>query len=107
MSVPTLQENDVGVALVLTVVDETGAALNLSSATSIQIFITKPDDTLLTETAAFKTDGKDGKIEYLTQAGDVDMLGQYHIQARYVEDTFLRHTQRGTFVVQRNLAGVS
>jgi len=57
----------------------------LQTATLKQIVLRKPDGTTkLTKTAVFTTDGSDGKIEYVTVAGDIDVAGMWEAEG-YVE----------------------
>lgn len=76
---------DVGTPLVITVVDvgNTSAITptDISAVTTILIYLTKPDGTVLTMTGVFVTDGTDGKIKYVTQAGDIDSAGVWEIEA--------------------------
>ena len=78
--------NDVGTVFEVTVVDENNAIVNLSASSVIQIRFTKPDATVFDRTAAFKTDGIDGIIQYTTIADDIDQKGDWCIQA-HVEFT--------------------
>lgn len=73
-------KNDVGTILTITVVDDDGVAVDISGATSKQIVFLKPDETVVTKTAVFVSDGSDGKIKYTTIAGDLDIVGLWHIQ---------------------------
>lgn len=74
---------DVGTIIEVTLYDG-GAVVNLSSATLKQFILTKPDATVVTKTAAFSSDGSDGKLRYTTIAGDLDAKGSWHLQV-YVE----------------------
>jgi len=67
-----IQTENIGTALRFTVKDLDGATVDLSSADALQVILQKPDGTKLTKTASLYTDGTDGIIQYLTQAGDMD-----------------------------------
>jgi hypothetical protein len=76
--------NDVGTIFRMTLVDSDGAAVDLSSSTQKQLIFQKPSGATLTKTAVFYTDGTDGKIQYTTQSGDLDELGEWKWQAYIV-----------------------
>jgi len=79
--------NDVGTVFLVTVQDcvsGTAAALDVSSATSLQLVFSAPDGTSSTKTATLNTDGTDGKIKYTTVDGDLDQVGTWRLQARVV-----------------------
>lgn len=95
--------DDIGTIFEITLYDEGAIVTQVSSATLKQIKILKPDGTLMAKTAAFKTDGSDGIIQYEAISGDLDTLGSYKIQG-YVEmpcGNF--HSSIGKFKVHRNL----
>lgn len=94
--------NDVGTTLIGTVLDS-GVAVDISSASSIQMFIKKPDQTTLTKTASFNSDGTDGKMKYVTVSGDIDQAGNYKIQGKVVLGTATYFSSVSTFKVYCNL----
>ena len=73
--------NDIGTSLEVVMQDSEGNAVDLSGFTTLGICIQKPDSTILTKVAQFKTDGTDGIIYVLSEAGDLDIIGGYRIQA--------------------------
>lgn len=75
-----VQKNNVGTVFEYLVSNEDGA-INLSTATTKQLLFRKPNGTVLTKTASFKTDGTDGYIKYVTVAGDLDTLGIWEFQS--------------------------
>lgn len=103
MTVPDLDAeihvNDVGTALVVTITDETGAAVNVATATNLTIWLTKPDGTVLTKTAVLDTDGTDGKIKYVTQSGDLNVKGTWKIQAAITLGSATPSTREAPFLV--------
>lgn len=74
--------NDLGTDFIVTIVDldNAGAAIDISSATAREIIFLKADGTKDTHIASFVTDGTDGQIHYIGQAGDLDQTGTYKIQ---------------------------
>ena len=97
----TFRKGDVGVPIKVTVV-KAGAAVNISTATTLKILLVKPDATLLTKTAVFDSDGSDGKMKYVTIAGDLDQEGVWQIQGELTM-TGLKHTADGSFMVGKTL----
>jgi len=71
---------DVNTALVAELVKQDGTALDVSAATVLYIYLTKPSGTTVQKTAAKDTTGSDGKIRYNTVAGDLDESGVWRMQ---------------------------
>lgn len=99
----TVHVGDVGTIFEITVL-ENNVALDISAATDQKILFRKPDGTVLTKTAAFTTDGTDGKIEYQSQAGDIDVKGTWEIQGRLVLPQGTFYTRATSFRVEEVLA---
>jgi len=72
--------NDVGTVFEVTLKD-CAALVDLSTTSVRQIKFKKPDGTYLTVSANFKTDGSDGIIQYTSQVGDMDQVGNWEIRA--------------------------
>ncbi len=68
---PNMTAGAVGAILTITVIYPNGSPRDISTATTKRILITQPDDTVLTKTASFSTDGTDGILTYTTIAGDL------------------------------------
>ena len=62
-----------------------------------------PAGTKLTKSAAFDSDGTDGKIYYAAVAGDLDETGTYEIQGKVIVTDGTFYTDIQTFKVHRNL----
>ncbi len=75
-----LHVGDVGTEIVVTVVDQAGAAVNISGATELTIYLTRPNRTVLTKTAVLDTNGVNGKMKYVTQSGDLSVAGTWKVQ---------------------------
>lgn len=102
-----IHEGDVGTTFTVTVYEDTTppAALDLSTATTLQFKLLRPDDTVLTVTPTFVTDGTDGQLQYNTQAGDLDQAGSWELQVRYVlANGSDRHTTAIGFNVREVIA---
>jgi hypothetical protein len=97
-----IHEGDIGTKLLVTVTDD-GVVVDISVATTLQIFIKKPDGTLLSRTGVLETDGTDGQMYYITVSGDTDVAGSYKIQGRVVLPGGSYYTSTGTFKVHCNL----
>ncbi len=76
--------NDIGNIFVLTFKDN-GVVVDVSSAAGTKnIIFVAPDGTRDTQGASFTTNGTDGKIQYVTQAGVMDQVGEWQIQGYVV-----------------------
>lgn len=94
---------DIGTVFEVTV-QESGTALNISTATVKQILLEPPSGTMLTKTAAFVTDGTDGKISYTTILGDLSEAGQWLLQVYLEMPTGKWHSDTQRFQVYGNLS---
>lgn len=97
-----IHQNDIGTRLVVTVLDD-GSAVDISTATSLQIILRKPDNTVLTKSAVIYNNGSDGKMAYTTVDGDLDTLGNYKIQGKVEIDGGTYYTSLGSFKVHCNI----
>ena len=78
--------NDIGTIFKLTLKDGV-VIVDLSSATTKEIIFKKPDNTFVTQTARFLDgtgDGTDGIIEYVSISGDLNVVGNWVLQAHVV-----------------------
>lgn len=96
------QKNAIGVVITLTILDEAGAVRNVSSATTKEIVFEKPDNTTVTKTATFTTNGTDGKIYYTTATNDLDLAGLWQIQARVAGTGYDIKSQLANMIVEGN-----
>lgn len=76
---------DVGTGLVVQIVEwdeetQTWVAVDISDATALTIYLTRPSGTTLTKTAALDSDGTDGMLRYDTISGDLSAAGTWRIQ---------------------------
>ncbi len=49
-----------------------GTPIDISTATTKEIYLQKPNSVVLTRTGVFFTDGTDGKLQYVLATGDDD-----------------------------------
>lgn len=77
---------DTGVALRFTVVDETDAAIDISTATTKDVLLKPPNNgALKTFAGAFVAGGTGGGLEYVTvTAADLDVAGTWERQVHLV-----------------------
>jgi len=99
-----LHYGDVGAVIELTATDCNGVVEDISAATTLEIYFQKPDGTTVTKTAVFTTDGTDGKFQYTTIAGDLDMVGTWHYQGHIVTPTTSLSTDIADMIVYQVLA---
>lgn len=97
-----IHEGDIGTKLLVTIIDD-GDIVDISSASSLSLFIKKPNGTILTRPATLETDGTDGKMYYITVVGDIDKAGVYKIQGLVVLLNGSFYTSTATFKVHCNL----
>ena len=70
-----------GYDIVLTINDpDTNAAIDISSYTGLFMDFEDPSETVVSQTAAFSTDGTDGKIKYTVADSDIDEKGTWQIR---------------------------
>lgn len=97
-----IHKGDVGTILRVTVTDD-GAAVDISAATTKQLWLRSPSGAVSTKTATFTGSGTDGKLQYTTIAGDLSSTGDWQIQAYCVFSSSSFLSQIGTFTVCENL----
>lgn len=83
--------------------DDTGAALDIRTATTLQLKFKKPQSPTVTKTAVFTTDGSDGYIQYPVIAGDLDISGKWSVQGFVSGGGYDNSSEIGTFTVHPNL----
>tara|TARA_R110000824_G_scaffold395962_1_gene597094 strand:+ start:603 stop:911 length:309 start_codon:yes stop_codon:yes gene_type:complete len=97
-----IHKDDIGTKFLVTIYDGS-SVVNVSGSSSKQIIFKKPAGTKLTKSAAFDSDGTDGKIYYAAVAGDLDETGTYEIQGKVIVTDGTFYTDIQTFKVHRNL----
>ena len=106
------RDGDFGRTIRLTIKDQDGSAVDVSAATTKQIILKPKGGTGAAKTAAFYTDGTDGKVQYALVSGDLNahVQGQYgseqtwYVQGRIATATTDWNTTEATFTVSRSLA---
>lgn len=81
--------------------DET--PINLSTATTMDFLLQKPDGSLLIRAGGFYTDGTDGIVVYTTTTSDLDQQGSWRYQLHLIYDSNEQYTNIVKFKVFANL----
>lgn len=79
----SLRAGDVGVAIEITILND-GGIMAINTASTKEIVFVSPTLVRVVKTAAFVTDGKDGRISYPTLAADFTEVGKWTMQAHIV-----------------------
>ena len=93
---------DIGTLFEATIMDGS-QVVDISGATTLQIIFLKPNGTRLEKTAALSGDGTDGRMRYVTVAGDLDIAGFWKMQGFVELATWEGHSPIETFQVYDNL----
>ena len=106
MYIEEIHIGDVGTTIRITIqdVDSTGVSsvLDVSNAT-VNIILGKPDGTSISRATSYVTDGTDGLVQYITQAGDIDLQGTWSIQVQVNTLSGSWKSSVGTFKVYSNI----
>ena len=90
--------SDVGAVRELAV-KEKGEILDVSGGTAMQITVFRPNATSFTRTATFVGTGSDGKVQWVTESGDLTVEGVYHDQLLLTLGAWTGSADRGSFSV--------
>ena len=94
---------DVGTKLTVVITDA-GTPVDISTASTKNILLLKPDGkTLLTKAGTFTTDGTNGSMYYIVVTGDLDTPGEWQIQALVIIGATTFHSDVQTFTVYPNI----
>ena len=102
MAANEVRVGDIGTRFKVTLKDG-ASVVSISSATTKQIILKKPDGTKLTKSATFSSDGTDGIMYYDTVSGDLDVAGVWKLQGKVVISAGTFSTDIYSFKVHRNL----
>ena len=98
-----VHNGDIGTVFELTIVDTDKVSIDVSTAAVKYIYFQDPTGARMRKTATFTTDGTDGKIEYVTIAGDIDEVGTWQVQG-YAETSLGKfYTEKMSFQVLSTL----
>ena len=76
-----IHKGDIGTRFKCKIVDQDKNIVDLSGASVREILFKKPDTTTMAKVAALSGDGTDGYIEYISVADDLNVVGDWKIQA--------------------------
>lgn len=97
---------DIGTVFELEVRDQDGAVVDISLATGLIILFESPAGVDKVKTAVLSGSGTDGKMRYVTVAGDLDEDGRWQIQGKVTFSAAqVFYTDIQSFTVQPNLDG--
>lgn len=95
---------DVGTVFEITLMDG-DVVVPLGDATVLQIVFTKARrQGTVTMVAVLTSNGDDGKLQYVTVAGDLSAAGKWKVQAIVTLPSGVWHSDIGYFTVHKNLA---
>lgn len=95
---------DIGARFQATIKDETGAVVDVSTAVTLEMVFSKPNETPILKTAEHLTDGTDGVIYYDSVDGDLDQAGGWRVQGYAALDAdHVFHSDIHVFRVYPNL----
>ena len=98
LEAPAIPQNNVGVQFVITVIGTDGKPLDISGITQMSVLLGYPDGELTVGyAAAFVTDGKDGKLAFVSATGNLYQQGLYLIQAQLITSGVGLNTVSGQF----------
>ena len=93
-----IHKNDIGTLFKMTIVDQDGAVVDLSSDPSPELKF-KHGSQVQTKVATFTTNGTDGKIQYTTVSGDLNQKGNWTMQGHVILTSGEWHTTKVHFKV--------
>ncbi|MCP4493211.1 MAG: hypothetical protein GY820_38805 [Gammaproteobacteria bacterium] len=88
---------------VCTITDGTNA-IDISGATTKEMWFEKADGSVVEQTATFTTDGTDGKMQYTCAITDLDIAGTWKMQGYVVLAASTWHSNVQEFEVKANLS---
>lgn len=104
MTLPAVQKIDIGTIVEVTVVDSDEIAIDISAATTMEIILKSINEIVVTKTAAFTTDGSDGKIQFTSVVADFPEAGRWKIQGHVILPSGEWRTAVGYYNVGENLS---
>lgn len=97
------QVQDVGIQIVITVLDQNNNPVDISQAATTTIKFLYPDGTTKDFNANFYTDGTDGRLVYNTTTDDLSQAGLYQVQAKINMFGAPKSTSLGQLQVNGNI----
>jgi len=81
MSVTIPKVGDFGFTQTITMTDESGTAVDISTATTKTFYFKDPAGTVTSKTATFTTNGSDGKLYWTVTTGFLATAGTWRVEA--------------------------
>jgi hypothetical protein len=104
MAADEIHVDDIGTQFIVTINQNcTDPFTDLVNATVKQFIFQKPNGNKITKDVVFYTSGVDGILSYVTQSGDLDIAGNWKLQAYIVIGPSGWRTDIYSFPVHRNL----
>ena len=94
---------DVGTAFRITILDYDESVIPVSTAITIKFSFLKPDKTIVSKIGSLYTDGLDGKVQYITIVGDLDIKGLWKLQVWVYLADGKWYTSKSNFQVDDNI----
>jgi hypothetical protein len=98
-----VQESTAGVLIEFVVLDDAGAPLDISGASTKKLYFRKPNGITISKDAEYTTNGADGKLQFSTTANDLSPYGLWQVQAYLIKSGLDGRTETATFNVLKNL----
>lgn len=98
-----IRVGDEGTIFEATVKDEAGNPVNISAQTNLEMLFRDPDGVDVVKSAVFSTDGLDGKLRYVAEAGFINKEGTWERQVKLTLPTGIWFSEITTYTVYRNL----
>ena len=95
--------NDIGTIFRITLQDQDSSAIDISGASTKEIRFKPPSASRKDKAASFTTDGTNGQLQWTTIANDLDVIGEWQIQAYAVLSGGTWYSDVGTFTVVANI----
>ncbi len=96
-----IRVGDHGTGIKITIKDQDGIPVNISTASSLALSIIKPNGVILSKSGEFVTNGTDGQLQYIIVNGDIDVSGIWEISANLVMLGGTYSSDRYEFRVER------
>lgn len=92
-----------GFAFEAQLLDAAGAPVDIGNATLLELRLERPDGSVAHRTATLTTNGADGRVRYVVQAGDLNQAGSWRRQFVVETPTVGFPFEPEAFPVQHNL----
>lgn len=98
-----IHQYDINTAIRASIQDQLGNPVDLSTSTQVLFVFGKPNGVVASGIGQFVTDGKDGQVQYISKANDLDIVGNWALQIYVAFPGSLFHSDKTKFFVYPNL----